>query len=129
MGGQPAVGHEVEDRHVPAEDGDVGDQPPVAPPPDALAAHHGDGRRVRLVEDLVQGGGELRRPGVGGVGGELGDGPPVVGHRVPGRQAPPPAQPLVPPVADADGRQPRLERLAAHVGVRAAPGEAADVDQ
>ena len=59
------------DRHAPAEDGDVGDQPPVAAPPHALAAHHRDGRRRRLGEHLVEGGGELRRAGVGGVGGEL----------------------------------------------------------
>ncbi|WP_192581541.1 hypothetical protein, partial [Micromonospora sp. AMSO12t] len=42
----PAVRHQVGHRHAAPQHGDVGDQPPVAAPPDALAAHHrrGPGR-------------------------------------------------------------------------------------
>ena len=40
--GEPAVGHHVRYVDAPAEHGDVGDQPPVAAPPHALAAHHRD---------------------------------------------------------------------------------------
>ena len=82
----------------------------------------------RLGEHLVEGGGELRRPGVRGVGGELGDGPPVVRDRLAGSEPAAAAQPVVPAVADADGGQPLLERLPPDVGVAAAAREAADVD-
>src|SRR3954454_12690509 len=123
--GQPAVGHEVGDRHVPPQDGDVGDQPPVAPPPHALAAHDRRGRLRRLLQQSVERGGELRCPGVGGVGRELADAPPAVRDRLARRQPAPAAEPFVPPITDPGRGQPLDERLPGDVGIAAAaPGPA-----
>src|SRR5215469_13561552 len=57
---QPAVVHEVLDRNAAGDFGEVSDKPPVAAPPDALAAHHGQPLRGGLGENLVDGRTQVR---------------------------------------------------------------------
>ena len=64
---QPAVVHEVLDRNAAGDLGEIGYKPPVAAPPEALAAHHGQPLRGGLGEDLVDGGKEVRSPHVPGI--------------------------------------------------------------
>ena len=67
VGRQHAVVYEVTDRHAAGDLGEVGDEPPVAAPLEAFAAHHrllpGVGRR----EQLVDGAQEVWLPHVSGV--------------------------------------------------------------
>jgi hypothetical protein len=66
----PPVMQEMPDRYTPCGHGKVGNQPPVAPPPQALRAHHRGAVDVGLGEYLVHRGLESLGPHVGGIAAE-----------------------------------------------------------
>ena len=64
---QLAVMHEMPDRDAAGDLSEVGDEPPVASPPDALTAHHREMACGGLGEHVIDGGQEVRLPHVPGV--------------------------------------------------------------
>ena len=120
----PSGGEEVGDGGASAEDGNVRDEPAVAAPPEALAAHQRNAVLARGREHVGHGGPEIGGTGVRCVGAERRYGPPGVDFGCVCWSVPPAAEPLLPPVGNAEGRQPLLERLAADIGVGPAAREA-----
>src|SRR4051812_31804503 len=67
---EAAFVHEMADVGAANQGGEVGDEATVAPPPQALGAHHGRRLRGGLIEDLVECDREVGRRHVVGVGTE-----------------------------------------------------------
>ncbi len=72
MLGQLAVMHEMPGGKAAGQLGEVRDEPPVAAPPEALAAHHDRPLQLALREDLVDRGKKVRLPHVAGITAEGG---------------------------------------------------------
>jgi hypothetical protein len=118
---------EVDDVATP-HDERVGDEAPVAAPPQRLGAH--DGERAVGVLEAHDGVAELRRVRVVGVVAERVDAPGGVTARSVGALAPAAAEVVAPPlVCDAEVGQRLAQRRFAHVRVAAAARVAADVDE
>ena len=123
---QPAVVHEMTDRHASCRADEVGQHAPVATPPQALGAHHSRSPRAGQGEHLVHRGQEAFGPHVAGVAAQAVD---VPGHvRRVRLGLVQPAEPLVPAVADAGVRQPVPYLGPRHVRMAAAGRDRSDVD-
>lgn len=119
---------EVMHGHTESHSGDVGDQAPMTPPPQALTAHHGHSAPRRTRQQFAERVGELLRSGVRSVRSELRDTPPCVLHGLARGETATATESELWEIVHAARGNPLRHGVGSDVGISATAGKPADID-